>query len=56
MYDIVELVSNLMVTGWRVLCAVAVVALGLVILDRRDRPRVVRAVRKVEKDRARRAA
>ena len=56
MSDIVEFVSYLTVTGWRVLCAVAVLALGLVILDRRDRPRAVRAVRRVEKDRKRRAA
>jgi len=56
MRDAVELVGHLAVTGWKILCIASVLVLGVLILDRRVRPRAVRAVRRVATRRRRRAA
>ena len=56
MRDAVELVGHLTVTGWKLLCAMAVLALGVRMLDRRERSRVARPVRRVANGRPRRAA
>jgi hypothetical protein len=56
MRETIEFVGNVTVTGWKVLCAAAVLGLGFLILDRRGASRAVRAVRKVESERVRRAA
>lgn len=59
MRETIEFVGNVTVTGWKLLCAVAVLGLGFLILDRRGASRAARAVRtarKVESRRTRRAA
>ena len=56
MRDAIELLGTVTATGWKILCIAAVIALGCLILDRRGRPRVVRAVRRAEGERTRRAA
>jgi hypothetical protein len=56
MRDAFELLGNLAVTGWKMLCITGVLALGVLILDRRDRPRAARPVRRVVVRRGRKAA
>jgi len=56
MRETIEFLCNLTATGWKILCTAAVLGLGFVILDRRGSSRAVRAVRKVERARVRRAA
>jgi hypothetical protein len=56
MHDAFELIGSLAATAWKILCAASVLGLGLLILDRRGRPRPVRQVRRTEERQARRAA
>jgi hypothetical protein len=56
MRETIEFVGNLTLTGWKLVCTAAVLGLGFLILDRRERSRAVRAVRQVESQRTRRAA
>jgi hypothetical protein len=56
MSEIVDHVAAMTSFGWKLLCAVSVLALGLLVLDRRAKDRAVRQVRRAEKERQRRAA
>ena len=53
MREAFELIGTLAATGWKILCAASILGLGLLILDRRERPRAVRQVRRTEERPAR---
>ena len=56
MSEIVEHVRVMTETGWKVLCAVFILSLGVLVLDRRGKERTVQKVRRTEEPRQRRAA